>query len=55
MPGYRKIDIKYNVLGLVPGVEIKVPVSEGLLEFVKCSTINVGAVAAAQALAGLIT
>ncbi|MDA3886149.1 MAG: hypothetical protein PF638_11205 [Candidatus Delongbacteria bacterium] len=44
----------YESAVLVPGFEIKVPLSEGILEFVKCSTINVGAVAASQALAGLI-
>lgn len=44
----------YETAILLPGVEIKVPVSEGLHRFVKCSTINVGAVAAAQALAGVI-
>ncbi len=44
----------YESAVLVPGFEIKVPVSEDLLEFVKCSVINVGAVADSRALAGLM-
>ncbi len=45
----------YEVAVLLPGVEIKVPITEDLHRFVKCSVIDVGVVAAATALAGIIT
>ena len=45
----------YEVAVLLSGVEIKVPITEDLHKFVKCSVIDVGVVAAATALAGIIT
>ena len=44
----------YPIAELKAGLEIKIPVSETLLEFVKCSTINVGAIADSTALAGMV-
>ena len=44
----------YESAVLVAGKEIKVPITEDLHRFVKCSSINVGAVADSRALAGII-